>query len=218
MSTFKNWTRDKLKKRFGLKRIYNQPELIEWLESNVEINAFEAESLHFWREKMARYVDYWNEEEVKLKFIGNIITLVGYDNDEISCFADRYIGGIIDGETMNGEPDLIIATGKQEIEAPFFFLHEYKKELDNNTPDPAGQCLAAMFLAYQLNLNIPQMAKKSIFGAYIVGRNWFFMLLNEDKTYCISDAFVATNKEDLTKIFKIMKACNNKIKEIWNEI
>ncbi|TAE75270.1 MAG: hypothetical protein EAZ85_02800 [Bacteroidetes bacterium] len=217
MSTFKSWTREKLKKRFGLKRVYDHPNLVEWLNSEVEINRFEAESLEFWREGMLKYIDYWNEEEVKLKFIGNIVTLVRYDTDEISCFAERYIGGVVDGEELNGFPDLIIATGKQEIDAPFFFLHEYKKELDNDSPDPAAQCLSAMLLAYELNLNVPKMAQKPVFGAYIIGRSWFFMVLNPDKTYCISDVFSATHTDDLLKIYKMMKVNCIKIKEIWEE-
>lgn len=217
MSTFKSWTREKLKDRFGLKRIYDHPNLIEWLDSDIEINAFELQNLEFWRKKMLRYIDYWNEEEVKLKFIGNMLTLVDYETDEISCFAERYIGGVVDGEELNGIPDLIVATGKQEVKAPFFFLHEYKKELDNDTPDPAAQCLSAMLLAYELNLNVPKMAQKPVFGTYIIGRNWFFMVLNSDRTYCISDVFVATHQDDLIKIYKMMKVNSKKIKEIWGE-
>lgn len=217
MSTFKSWTREKLKDRFGLKRIYDHPNLVEWLNSEVEITSFELESLSFWREGMLKYIDYWNEEEVKLKFIGNIVTLVRYETDDISIFAERYISGIVDGEELNGIPDLIIAVGKQEIKTPLFFLHEYKKELDNDSPDPAGQCLAAMLLAYELNLNTPQMAQKPVFGGYIIGRNWFFMVLNPNRTYCISLSFDATHQDDLEKIYKIMKSNHNKIKEIWGE-
>ncbi|TAE68513.1 MAG: hypothetical protein EAZ85_14075 [Bacteroidetes bacterium] len=217
MATFKSWTREKLKDRFGLTRVYDHPNLVNWISSEVEITTFELENLQFWRKGMLKYIDYWNEEEVKLKFIGNLITLVGYDNNDISCFAERYISGMVDGEELSGTPDLIIAVGKQEVKAPLFFLHEYKKELDNDTPDPAAQCLSAMLLAYQLNLNIPKMAEKSIFGAYVVGRNWFFMVLNNDKSYSISDAFVSTHEDDLLKIYMIMKATKIMIKNIWGE-
>ncbi|MCB1190051.1 MAG: hypothetical protein H7A23_12475 [Leptospiraceae bacterium] len=181
MSTFKYWTREKLQKRFGLQRIYNHTELSQWLQSEMEIDDYESKTLKRLLDKLIKYVDYWNEEELKIKFIGNMISLVDFDTDQISAFANRYIGGVVDGEELSGEPNLMIASGKQEVYAPFFFLHEYKKELDNDSPDPAGQCLASMLLAYHLNLETPQMANKTILGAYIIGRNWFFMVLDAQK-------------------------------------
>lgn len=214
MSTFSYWTRDLLRERFGLKRIYDHDILLEWLEKSVEIDDYEKTTLMRWRKTLLKYVDYWNEEEVKLKFIGNIISLIDYDTDSISAFADRYLEGVVDGETLSGKPDFVVAKGKQEIKAPFFFLHEYKKELNNDSPDPAGQCLAAMLVAYQYNLQVPELKEKPIYGAYVIGRNWFFMIL-EGRNYAISDAYVATHTDDLLDIYKIMKASRNRIREIY---
>jgi hypothetical protein len=115
--------------------------------------------LNAWRENMEKYVDYWNEEEVKLKFIGNLISLVNFDTENLSAFAERELSGVVDGEELSGLPDLMVARGKQEVDSPFFFLHEYKKELDNHTPDPAGQLLVAMLLAYEKNKEIRLLAK-----------------------------------------------------------
>jgi hypothetical protein len=214
MSTFSYWTRDLLRERFGLKRIYDHDILLEWLEKSVEIDDYEKTTLMRWRKTLLKYVDYWNEEEVKLKFIGNIISLIDYDTDSISAFADRYLEGVVDGETLSGKPDFVVAKGKQEIKAPFFFLHEYKKELNNDSPDPAGQCLAAMLVAYQYNLQVPELKEKPIYGAYVIGRNWFFMIL-EGRNYAISDAYVATHTDDLLDIYRIMKASRNRIREIY---
>jgi hypothetical protein len=44
-----------------------------------------------------------------------------------------------------------------------------------------------------------------IYGCYVSGRNWFFVLL-EATTYCLSDAYVATSK-DVYDIFAILKKC-----------
>lgn len=210
MSTFKSWTREKLLDKFGLKRVYDSPVLIDWLNTETPIEDRIKVNLMELRQGMLRYVDYWNEEEVKLKFIGNIISSIGFDTDEVSAFAERSISGIVEGEELSGEPDLIVARGKQEIKVPFFFLHEYKKELDNNSPDPAGQCLAAMLLAYELNLKTVNMAQKPIMGAYIIGRNWFFMIL-QGRAYCISDAYVSTHEDDLISIYRIMKVSKERI-------
>jgi hypothetical protein len=216
MSNFKIWTRDKLRERFGLKRVINHPQLLEWLAKEAVISEDESKNLMRWREKMALYVDYWNEEEVKLKFIGNIITLTDYDTETISSFADRYLEGTIDGELLSGNPDFMVGKGKQEVKSPFFFLHEYKKELNNDSPDPAGQLLAAMLVAYEHNLQVPELREKPIYGAYVIGRNWFFVIL-QDRNYCISDAYVATHKDEILDIYRIMKSNRQKIREIWGE-
>jgi hypothetical protein len=216
MSNFKSWTRDKLRERFGLKRQIKHPALKEWLEISQPISDFEKQSLLLWLEDMLLYVDYWNEEEIKLKFIGNIITLIRYDSENLSAFAERDFVGIVDGEEIGGKPDLIVARGKQEIKSPIFFLHEYKKELNNDTPDPAGQLLAPMMVAYEYNLEVPELKEQAIYGAYVIGRNWFFVVL-QGRFYDISNAYVATHETELFDIFRIMKANRNKIREIWGE-
>ncbi len=216
MSNFKYWTRDKLRERFGLKRVYKYPLLLEWLQSTADIDAHEQIMLGRWRENMEKYVDYWNEEEVKLKFIGNLISLVDFDTESLSAFAERELSGVVDGEELSGFPDLMIARGKQEVHDPCFFLHEYKKELDNNSPDPAGQLLSAMLLAYEKNKDVPQMTEKPIYGTYVVGRQWFFVVL-KDREYAISLAYDATHDEELFDILRIMKVVRQKIREIWGE-
>ena len=216
MSNFKSWNRDMLNDKFGLKRMYDHPILLEWLQTTTEIDAIESTILLRLNKKMRKYVDYWNEEEVKLKFIGHIITLANYDSNKVSAFADRYFEGIVDGEELNGRPDFMVARGKQEMKSPFFFLHEYKKELDNDSPDPAGQLLAAMLLAYEYNLQVPELSQKPVYGAYVIGRNWFFVIL-QAREYCISDAYVSTHEDELLDIFRIMKASREKIREIWGE-
>lgn len=216
MSTFRDWTREKLKERFGLKRVHNHATLLEWFEkaTPIEVDAYEEETLRRWREQMLLYVDYWSEDELKMKFIGNIITLVNYDTEELSAFANRALEGTVDGEYLSGNPDFMVARGKQEVKSPFFCLHEYKKELDNNSPDPAGQCLAAMLVAQHKNLDTPQMVGRPLYGSYVIGRNWFFIILDGNE-YSISDAFVSTHQDDLIKVLKMLKVCKKIIFEIW---
>ena len=126
MSNFKYWTRDKLRERFGLKRIYDFAILDEWLNKDTKIDEEEQRILLRWYKNMKKFVDFWNEEEVKLKFIGNLISLVNFDTESLSAFAERELSGVVDGEELNGFPDIMVARGKQEVRNPFFFLHEYK--------------------------------------------------------------------------------------------
>jgi hypothetical protein len=216
MSNFKYWTRDKLYERFGLERVVKHKILQEWLASKQAISDFERQNLLFWLQDMLLYVDYWNEEEVKLKFIGNLISLNRYDTKHLSAFAERNLEGTVDGEFMQGNPDLMVARGKQEAKSPFFFLHEYKKELDNNSPDPAGQLLAAMLVAYEHNLTVPELKEKPVYGAYVIGRLWYFAIL-QARAYDISLAYDSTHEDQLLDIFRILKANREYIREIWGE-
>jgi len=50
---------------------------------------------------------------------------------------------------------------------------------------------------------------KPVYGSYVIGRNWFFVVL-QGKAYCISDEFVSTRKDDLAQIVKVL----NNMKQI----
>ncbi len=49
-----------------------------------------------------------------------------------------------------------------------------------------------------------------IYGCYIIGRNWYFTVL-QGKNYAITDTLVATNEQNLYRIFTILK----QIKELF---
>ncbi len=199
MSNFRTWTRQRLNKRFGLQQVSQHPILQAWLSAPYQLNDFEKMSASYLREILVERVDFWNEEELKLKFIGSIISLVNFETPYFSAFADRYLGATVDGEELSGEPDMMVAKGTQEPETPYFCLHEYKKEIDNDSPDPAGQCLASMLVAQAQNADA-----FPIYGTYVIGRNWFFMIL-KGKEYSISNNYAATHEDELLDILRILK-------------
>lgn len=51
-----------------------------------------------------------------------------------------------------------------------------------------------------------------IYGAYVMGRNWFFLTL-VNMTYCISNEYVAT-RDDVVDIYRIMKGMKGIIGKI----
>jgi len=81
-----------------------------------------------------------------------------------------------------------------------------KKEqgVDN---DPYGQLLVAMMTAAEIN-----GGNQTMYGAYVIGRNWFFLTL-KDNAYCISDEFVAT-RDDIFKIYGALKNLKSIIEEM----
>ena len=65
--------------------------------------------------------------------------------------------------------------------------------------DPIGQNLAAMLVGQHENTD-----DEPVYGCYVVGRNWFFMVLQE-KQYSISKAYSADDDE-IFEIVKILKS------------
>ena len=77
-------------------------------------------------------------------------------------------------------------------------MYEYKISVYNEV-NPDTQALVAMLIARGHNKN-----QKPIYGLYIVGLIWNFMVLNRNE-YCISKNYDAS-EEDIFDIFRIIKA------------
>ncbi|MEM9847971.1 MAG: hypothetical protein AAF847_08775 [Bacteroidota bacterium] len=108
---------------------------------------------------------------------------------------------------LKGRVDLILADGDYEPHAPFFFIHEYKKE-KGTADDVIAQLLSAMLVAQELNED-----EQSLYGCYVIGRLWFFVVL-EGKTYSISSGHIASN-DDIFAIYgmlmNVKKIINDKL-------
>jgi len=203
MKSFRNWTRHDIAKKFTLDTKPSCEDLDSWLSADMPITDDEVNELKRLQKKLKENVDSWNEQELIMKFIALIVDKVDYDNGNYKSFANRRLHGKIDGEEVGGDVDFMIASGKFEPEEPYFCLHEYKKEKGTDN-DPLGQLLIAMMTAQEINQN-----HHSMYGAYVMGRNWFFLTL-KDRKYCISDEFVAVaTRDDIFQIFKILKQLKN---------
>ncbi len=77
-------------------------------------------------------------------------------------------------------------------------IHEYKKEYDSSN-DPLGQLLVAMVAAQKLNDD-----GNPLYGAYVLGRYWHFVLLEGD-TYAVHAGLNAAAQDDLSIIFGTLK-------------
>ena len=192
-----------LEKTFHLNRVANTPELLNLTDTLPTLSDTEQQFAQTLLELITYNIWSWNEQELSIHFIGPLFTLVNFSSNKFNIFAQRSIAATIDQIEMIGKPDGIIATGYWEPEVPFFCFHEYKKEIDN-TGDPAGQCLSAMLVGQALNEN----TNATIYGCYVIGRDWYFMTLTH-KTYCISNVYAATTN-DIFQIIGILK----KLKQI----
>ncbi len=197
MATFKEWKLGALETRFGLKQTKKHLALSEWLEGEVTLNDFEIQVVAELQNQLQTNLFHWNEIELSMYFIGPLFAFVSLTGENYNLFDERELKGVVEGETMVGFPDGMVASGFREPVKPFFCLQEYKKETDPSG-DPVAQCLAAMITAQAINDDgLP------IYGIYINGQNWSFMVL-EGKKYAVSNAFSAISPK-VTDIFSRLK-------------
>ena len=196
----------KLEKLFGLDALDDCPDLQAWLAGEADISAWERESLEFFRQILRHNVHSWNESELIQNFIGPVFTLVNFSAKHFNYFAERELRGVVGEVTLFGNPDGIIASGFREPETPYFCFQEYKKHLDPKG-DPAGQALAAMLVAQELNEH-----RRPVYGCYVVGDIWRFMLLQE-RAYGLSAAYSATG-DGLFEIFRILKVLKRVVSQL----
>lgn len=195
---FKNWNLDQLDKAFGLKQVWKSDLMTAWQNFSVEIDEFEEKTLLNLQIPLIKGGRAWNEVELENKFISPLIMTAKIDNDEMAYFLERPLSGIVGEYELSGIVDGMIASGFRNPQIPYFCLHEYKRSVENQgTPD--AQALAAMLVAQELNQH-----DKPIYGLYVVGLIWNFIVLNGNE-YCISKDYTSDD-ENVFLIFKMLKA------------
>lgn len=207
-ANFKDWSLDSLDKTFGLQQILDKDcdLLLKWQElaSNFEISKAEKDILLNLQEPLQWGGKAWNEYELENKFISPIIMTVRFDDRKMGYFLERPLKGIVGEYELSGIVDGMIATGFRSPDIPLFCLHEYKKSIEN-AGFPDAQALAAMLVSQEMNSN-----QKPIYGLYVVGLIWNFIVLNGSE-YCISKDY-KSDDEELFKIFQMLKALKQIIK------
>ncbi len=196
--TFKEWDLDKLEEAFNLTQRWECSLLEQWENNNEQIDETEKNLLLKLQKTAHRGGRAWNEVELENKFISPLIVAANIDDEKIGYFLERPLSGIIGDYELSGTVDGMIATGVRNPHIPYFCFHEYKRAIENQG-SPDGQVLAAMLVARELNQN-----NTPIYGLFVVGLVWNFMVLNGNE-YCISRTFIADN-DDIFTIFKMMKA------------
>ena len=204
VKSFEKWKTQEVEETFGIKQTDNLQGLEVLLQADFEINPQEQTQMENLRAFLSKFVDFWNEEDLKIFFIAPTINMVNfYKLDSYRAFNEPFFEAELqtvqnETVTLKGYVEFLIATGTQIPKKPFFFLNEYKPQF-GATNDPKGQLLIAMLAAQAKN-----QEDKTLYGLYVVGRMWFFVGLYEKK-YAVSRAFDATQAKDLDAIVKMLK-------------
>lgn len=159
-------------------------------------------------------IDSYNEEELKVKFISPILNKVKFTDieHEIRDFYEEKISYATDKFVLAGTTDFMVSKGLEYAKKPYFFIQEFKKSIRNDDPRP--QLLAELISAIELN------GFTVMKGAFIVGQNWNFVILEKtapDKyRYFISHTLNATDIRNLQQIYQNLHYVKSEIIE-WEE-
>jgi hypothetical protein len=205
-SNFREWSLDKIDEDFGLSQVFEMSLLNEVVSFQHTLTDFEIKYLTKLQSHFVLGGDDWNEVELENKFISPMIMFAAPTDRRFSYFLERDLATTIGDYELSGRVDGMIATGFRSPKKPFFCLNEYKKGTDPNG-DPRGQALIAMLVAQKLNDN-----KSPIFGCFVIGRNWYFMVL-EGKQYAISNDYSCVD-EEVFDIYRILKSLNYQIEKL----
>ncbi|MFK7907541.1 MAG: hypothetical protein AB8B69_20560 [Chitinophagales bacterium] len=217
--TFSSFTETMATDAFDLKQeLEAEGYIIHWLQQaeKESIESKEHEQLLYLNNKLKLYVRNWNEQELRAKFISQIVQMVDFDlyQLEIASFEEREMKITYNNNILQGKVEWMVANGLYAPKQPFFFIHEYKKEKDSSN-DPVGQLLVTLCVAQLLNNQKPKatlfnpeptsFTEIPLYGIYIIGRLWFFVRL-KGKRYYISESYDSTKMDELIFIYKMLKA------------
>lgn len=205
MKSFEKWKTEEVERTFGINFLQESEKMESWLAYKKALEAHEMARMEVLRAKLQLYANFWNEEDIKVFFIMPIIEIVDfYVFNKYRVFMETTLQAELQDAqnklcTIRGRVEMVVATGKQDPQTPFFFLNEYKPQIKAQS-DPQGQLLIAMLAAQAKNngLHLP------IYGLYNLGQLWFFMILH-GKEYATSRAFDATKKDDLMQIVNMLQ-------------
>ncbi len=198
-----------LKKLFTINKNLNKKIFEQWFDNKIEIDDLTERFLTNLLEDNKDLIDSYSEEDLKIKFIAPILNKIHFQDygKNIRDFYELSLSYKTNQFILNGTCDFVVSEGLIESKKPYFFIQEFKRHEEYSNPRP--QLLAELISAVELN------NWRFIKGAYIVGGNWHFAILERLELhkyqYFISQQFDATKIEDLKSIYKNLLFVKNEI-------
>ena len=212
--SFKNWLVQDVEETFGIRRIKESALLDRWLDSRPEFTSLQATLLNRLRQDAEENIDAWNEHALKFFFIGPMVMAVDFNEENFHGFLDQTLTVSNGNVTARGNVDFMVATGRQVARAPFYLLHDYKPE-KAAVLDPQGQLLIAMLAARSENEEL--QLTQPVYGSYVLGRFWFFVVLNGEE-YTISRAYDVTQPDGIRVILSALLQVKQYIRDLFAEM
>jgi hypothetical protein len=122
MKSFQKWNIDTAGKAFGIKQRPKLDLLDKWLATPQTITDEERRDTLKYQTFLRSGVDYWNEHELQVNFIGPLMLVVNFQQERYNIFYQRKITSTVAGIHLHGTVDCVVATGRVELSEPFFFF------------------------------------------------------------------------------------------------
>ncbi|MCK5719870.1 MAG: hypothetical protein KAH84_07970 [Thiomargarita sp.] len=198
-----------LQKLFDIEKKLSKNIFDNWFNNDICLNADIIVYLQKLIEQNSGLIDDYNAEDLKIYLISPLLNKINFvlKDEEIRGFYELPMKYATDKFILNGTVDFVISKGLFQSKKPYFFIQEFKRSEEYGNPRP--QLLAELITAVELN------DWKFIKGAYIIGGNWHFAILEKldiDKyQYFISANFDSTKIDDLKLIYKNLLFVKNEI-------
>lgn len=200
--SFERWMAQEVEQEFGLRESKGKTTSLYWSQDLPPLTDRERERLEDLRQQSDLMMNAWNEADLSIAFIGPLFEILKVQNRAYRTFFNHTIRTVLNQKSISGRVDCMLAKGWQIPASPLFFLQEYKPQREPGG-DPLGQLLVEMVAAQAINDD----RESPLYGCYIIGRNWFFIVL-QGTEYTVSHAYDATQSDilDILSILKKVKA------------
>jgi hypothetical protein len=196
-STFDQWHALDVEEKLGIRHTKESVLLSKWIQPPGQYPSEWEKPIELYQEKLYNFYNSWNEQELMAKFIAPLLATIEWFEGWYNLFHERALKAKVGNYEVKGVVDGMLASGSYEPESPYFFIHEYKR-MKQSEADPLGQLLIAMIAARTLNAD-----GKPIYGCYIIGTYWRFVVLDGDH-YAQSQGYDATDKTELNIIWQTL--------------
>jgi len=198
-----------LRKLFDIEKKLSKNIFDNWFNNDICLTTDIVVYLQELIEQNSGLIDDYNEEDLKIYLISPLLNKINFmlKNEEIRGFYELPMKYATDKFILNGTVDFVVSKGLFQSKIPYFFIQEFKRSEEYSNPRP--QLLAELISAVELN------GWKFIKGAYIIGGNWHFVILEKLNVgkyqYFISQNFDSTKIDDLILIYKNLLFVKNEI-------
>ena len=119
----------------------------EWTKAETTLNEFEVYQFERKFQKAQGNIEWWHEEELKMKFIAFVLDLAYMedDTDNYISYFEKTVSATVENVFLKVKTDFMVANGVMDKpKKPYFHFQEYKKLKDPNG-DPVAQLVEAFF-------------------------------------------------------------------------
>lgn len=203
----KDITCDKLYKLFRIKCVNKIEELNDWLTNLPVLNKQEVELSQFYSKNVRFNISDWNKQELLMNFVGPILYIIDFTQPyQLGLFASRSIFATVEDYRIEGVADFFWSNNTCAPDLPFYGFGAVRPEITVGDENIIGRVLAAMLVGQAQNkAQDKDNDDEVIYGCYVVGRLWYFMVL-KGKEFAISKDYSATHDDDILNIVRILKA------------